>query len=109
MTLGLQQESGTAAAFSLADPAATGALLAAAGFGPADFAKVDEPMLIGRDVADVVEYERSSPSATGLLDGLSADQADALTRQVQDDVAPYATPDGVVMPGAAWLVTARAA
>jgi SAM-dependent methyltransferase len=107
--LGLQRESGPAAAFSLADPDATGALLAGAGFGAVSFAKVDEPMLIGRDVDDVVEYERGSPSAAGLLAGLSAEQADALTRQVREDVAPWAAPDGVVMPGAVWLVTARAA
>jgi hypothetical protein len=29
--------------------------------------------------------------------------------EVRDRLAAYASPDGVVMPGAAWLVTAQAA
>ena len=36
------------------------ALLSGAGFGDIEFAKADEPMLIGRDVDDVLEYERAS-------------------------------------------------
>jgi hypothetical protein len=31
-----------------------------------------------------------------------------LTRQVRDRLTAYASPGGVVMPGAAWLVTAQA-
>jgi SAM-dependent methyltransferase len=108
VVLGLRELSGPAAAFSLADPGTTGALLAGAGFGGIDFTKVDEPMLIGRDVDDVLEYERASPSATGLLTGLSAAQTAELTRQVRDDLTAYASPGGVAMPGAAWLVTAQA-
>jgi SAM-dependent methyltransferase len=107
--LGLGEQPGPAAAFSLADSGATGALLAAAGFGGIGFARADEPMPIGRDLDDVLEYERGSPGARGLLAGLSPDQAAALTRQVRDDLAPYASADGVTMPGAAWLVTAHAA
>ena len=107
--LGLAEVPGQAAAFSLADSGVTGALLAGAGFGDINFAKVDEPMLIGRDVDDVLEYERASPSATGLLAGLSAVQAAALSRQVRSDLTAQATPDGVILPGAAWLVTAHAA
>jgi SAM-dependent methyltransferase len=106
--LGLRELPGPAAAFSLADSGATGALLVGAGFGGIDFAKVDELMLVGRDVDDVLEYERASPSATGLLTELSTAQAAELTRQVRDDLAAYASPGGVAMPGAAWLVTAYA-
>jgi hypothetical protein len=65
-------------------------------------------MLIGRDVADVLEYERDSPGATEILAGLSPAQAAGLDRQVRDDLVAYTSPDGVIMPGAAWLVTAQA-
>jgi SAM-dependent methyltransferase len=106
--LGLREPPGPAAAFSLADSGATGALLVGAGFSGIDFTKVDEPMPIGLDLDDVLEYERASPSAAGLLTELSPAQAAELTRQVRDDVAPYASPHGVTMPGAAWLVTAEA-
>jgi hypothetical protein len=83
-------------------------LLSGAGFGGIEFAKVDEPMLIGRDIDDVLEYERASPTATEILAGLSPAQGAGLARQVRDRLAVYASPDGVTMPGAAWLVTARA-
>ena len=106
--LNFRELPGPAAAFSLADRGGTGALLARAGFGSIEFVKVDEPMLIGRDVDDVVEYERASPSAAGLLAGLSAGQAAELDSKVRDDLTGYAAPGGLAMPGAAWLVTAQA-
>ena len=106
--LNLRELPGPPAAFSLADTGRVGTLLSGAGFGGIEFAKVDEPMLIGRDVDDVLEYERASPSATELVTGLSAAQAAELTRHVRDRLVTYASPDGVVMPGAAWLVTAQA-
>jgi SAM-dependent methyltransferase len=106
--LNLRELPGPPAASSLADTSRVGALLSDAGFGGIEFAKVDEPMLIGRDVDDVLEYERASPSAAELLTGLSAAQAAELTKQLRDRLAAYASLDGVAMPGAAWLVTAHA-
>jgi hypothetical protein len=84
------------------------ALLSDAGFGGIECTKVDEPMLIGRDVDDVVEYERASPAATEILAGLSPAQAAELTRHVRERLVAYESPGGVTMPGAAWLVTAQA-
>jgi SAM-dependent methyltransferase len=106
--LDLREIPGPGAAFSLADTGRVGALLRSAGFGGIEFAKADEPMLIGRDVDDVLEYERASPTAIEVLAGLGPAQAAELTGQVRDRLAAYASPDGVVMPGAAWLVTAQA-
>jgi len=106
--LGLREMPGPGAAFSLADTGRAGALLDDAGFGGIEFAKVDEPMLIGRDVDDVFEYERASPAATEVLAGLSPAQAAELARLVRDRLTAYASPAGVTMPGAAWLVTAQA-
>ena len=108
VVLNLRELPGPSAAFSLADTGQVGALLSGAGFGGIEFAKADEPMLIGRDVDDVLEYERASPSATELLTGLSPAQAAELAKQVRDCLVAYASPDGVAMPGAAWLVTAQA-
>jgi SAM-dependent methyltransferase len=106
--LNLRELPGPSAAFSLADTGQVGALLSGAGFGGIEFAKADELMLIGRDVDDVLEYERASPSATELLTGLSSAQAAELAKQVRDHLVAYASPDGAAMPGAAWLVTAQA-
>jgi SAM-dependent methyltransferase len=106
--LGLREPPGPSAAFSLAGTGRVGALLSGAAFGGIECAAADEPMLIGRDVADVLEYERASPAAAEILTGLSPAQAAELTRQVRDRLAAYASPAGVTMPGAAWLVTAQA-
>jgi SAM-dependent methyltransferase len=106
--LGLREMPGPGAAFSLASTGRVGALLSGAGFGGIGFVQADEPMLIGRDVDDVLEYERTSPTATEILTGLSPARADELTRVVRDRLMAYASPDGVTMPGAAWLVTAQA-
>jgi SAM-dependent methyltransferase len=105
----LRELPGPSAAFSLAGTGRVSALLSGAGFGGIEFATADEPMLIGRDVDDVLEYERASPTATEILAGLGPAQAAELTRLVRDRLAAYASPDGVTMPGAAWLVTAQAA
>jgi SAM-dependent methyltransferase len=106
--LGFRELAGPDAAFSLAGTGRVGALLSGAGFGGIEYAKVDEPMLIGRDVDDVLEYERASPTATEVLAGLSPAQAAELARHVRDRLLAYASPGGVAMPGAAWLVTAQA-
>jgi len=95
-------------AFSLASTGRVGALLSGAGFGGIEFVTADEPMLVGRDVDDALEYERSSPTASEVLTGLSPAQVGELTRLVRDRLMTYASPDGVTMPGAAWLVTAQA-
>lgn len=106
--LGLRGRPGPPAALSLASPGRVGALLSGAGFGGIECAPADEPMLIGRDIDDVLGYERASPGASEVLAGLSPAQAAELTGQVRARLAPYASPEGVIMPGAAWLVTARA-
>jgi len=106
--LGLRELPGPSAAFSLAGADQVSALLSVAGFGGIEFAKADEPMPVGRDVDDVLEYERASPSANEILAGLSPAQASELTGWVRDRLAAYASPGGVTMPGAAWLVTAQA-
>jgi SAM-dependent methyltransferase len=107
--LGFREMPEPGAAFSLSDTGRVGALLSGAGFGGIEFAKADEPMLIGRDVDEVLDYERASPTATEILAGLSPAQAAEVTRRVRDRLLAYASPDGVTMPGAAWLVTAEAA
>ena len=105
---GLPELPGPPAAFSLARAGRVSALLSGAGFGGIECEKADEPMLIGRDVDDVLEYERASPGTAEILAALSPAQAAGLTRQVRDRLVAYASPAGVIMPGAAWLVTARA-
>jgi hypothetical protein len=88
--------------------AAPGLIDWAVAAGGIEFTKADEPMLIGRDEDDVLEYERTSPTASEVLAGLSPAQGAELTRQVRNHLAAYVSPGAVTMPGAAWLVTAQA-
>lgn len=106
--LGLREMRGPDAAFSLADTGRVHALLSGAGFGGIEFARADEPMLIGHDLDDVLEYERASPRTKELLAEFSTVQAAELTEHVRERYTPYASREGVVMPAAAWLVTAHA-
>lgn len=55
--LGVRERPRPGAAFSLADSGRTAGLLSGAGFGSIEFARVDEPMLVGPDLDDVLEYE----------------------------------------------------
>jgi hypothetical protein len=71
----LRELPGPSAAFSLADTGRVGALLSGAGSGDIEFAKADEPMLVGRDADEVLGYEVASPTATDVLAGLSPAQA----------------------------------
>jgi hypothetical protein len=82
-------------------------LLTGARFGDLRFATADEPMLAGPDPDDVLGYERTSQHPRG-LGWAQPSPAAELTRQVRDSLRPYASPDGVIVPSAAWLVTARA-
>ena len=103
--LGVREVPGPGAAVSLADTGPGRRFCCAArGSAASSSAKTDEPMLIGRGVDDVLDTERASPTAADIVAGLSPAQAAELTRQVRDRRAAYASPDGVVMPGAAWLV-----
>ncbi len=65
-------------------------------------------MTSDKQLRSVLDYERTSPTATEILAGLSPAQAGELTRLVRDRLMAYASPEGVTMPGAAWLVTAQA-
>ena len=95
-------------AFCMADPGRVSTLLTGAGFGGIKFTRIDEQMLIGRDLDDVIGYERTFPSASEVLAGLSPAQAAELAGQVRDSLVAYTSPAGVIMPAAAWLVTAHA-
>jgi SAM-dependent methyltransferase len=93
--------------FSLADPDRVRSLLAAAGFGEIELTAVTAPMHLGSSVDDTVAFLRSTDLAETLMADVPEETAEAAWTAVRDALAPHATPEGVTLSGAAWLVTAR--
>jgi ubiquinone/menaquinone biosynthesis C-methylase UbiE len=83
-------------------------ILAQSGFAGISFEKVDRPVLMGADIPAVLE----SLSKFGPLSRLFAEAApeagEKAKQAIADALKPHATTDGVKLPGACWLVTARA-
>lgn len=94
--------------FALADHDRTSAVLADAGFVDIVIEDVYEPMRLGESAPDVVEFFMRTELATTLFKDVPQPQVDAALAAMAEALAPYDTQDGVVMQGAAWLVTARA-
>lgn len=93
--------------FSLADPRRIRELLDGAGFADISVTAIAEPMRFGDDVDDVLGFVRD----TALVRELLSDADEETTRKALDAVraalTPHQSPDGVLLGGAAWLVTAR--
>lgn len=62
---------------------------------------------MGRDVDDVVGMVASTPQSKGLFAGQPEANVRAAIAGLRDAFGPYARPEGVVMSGTAWLLTAR--
>jgi hypothetical protein len=85
-----------------------GDVLARAGFSEIDLDGVDAPMWMGSDVDDTCAYLAGHDMARTLLDGKPADAVARAWAAIRGALAPYAGPEGVVLRGSAWLVSARA-
>jgi SAM-dependent methyltransferase len=101
-------EAGAPGPFALADREALAGTLAAAGFDRVGIEAVAAPMWMGDDAEDAVAFLK----VTGMGRALFADAepeaiAEALQRAVSA-LAPHQGPEGVVLGGAAWLVSATA-
>ncbi|WP_433216073.1 class I SAM-dependent methyltransferase [Microtetraspora malaysiensis] len=93
--------------FSLADPAHTTDLLTRAGFSEVTLRPLDAPMEFGTDARAAAESYLGSGPVLAVLE-----QPGGLTRATAHDILidalrPYESPNGVRIPGAHWLVTAR--
>jgi SAM-dependent methyltransferase len=92
---------------SFSDPERAREVLTSAGFTDVAWTLVETPQVWGRDVADATDFIwgwgpiqfRARHVGEATVARARAALADALR--------PFATPDGVVLAGAAWLVTAR--
>jgi SAM-dependent methyltransferase len=92
--------------FSHADPDRVRGILDAAGFDDVELRPIDELMELGTDVADALEFARTMGIVEGLSDGLSPEKRAEAMSNIADLFRERETAEGVLLPSAAWLITA---
>ena len=100
-------EPGTRGPFALADAQRTRGLLESAGWSEVTVEAHQAGMLMGRDPEDVVAFMLSDEIGRRLVEGKDPEAVQAGTQATIEALRPYETPEGVVLGGACWLVTAR--
>jgi SAM-dependent methyltransferase len=93
--------------FSLADPERVSALLEGAGYTDVTIAPHARDARIGADLADAVEFLCRLAPPVVELETRDPDAARALRERLSSELARWATPTGVDVPSASWIVTAR--
>ena len=102
-------EPGAPGPFALADAQRTKGLLESAGWSEVTVEEHKDGMRMGRDPEDVVAFMLSDEMGRRLVEGKDPEAVQAGTEAALEALRPYATPEGVVLGGAYWLVTARKA
>ena len=97
-------EPGAPGPFALADAGRTRGLLESAGWSEVTVEEHKHGMRIGR-----VAFMLSDEMGRRLVVGKDPKVVQAGTEATLDALRPYATPEGVVLGGTCWLVTARKA
>jgi SAM-dependent methyltransferase len=98
---------GSPGPFSLSDRDHLAALVDAAGFVGVDVQAVSEPLLLGTDPADTVEFLKATGFGRRMLIGLDGSTVQRVTDVIATALEPYVTPNGVYLGSKSWLVTAE--
>lgn len=96
--------------FGLADSAKVEGVLRGAGFADVALEPVDQALTVGGTGADLdaaVALLLRMGAARDALRDASADVRAAAARSMKEALAPYHTAEGVRMPSASWIVTAK--
>ena len=92
--------------YSFGDRARVERILKEAGFGAPTFEALDQPIWMGADVAEVVgNAGRFGPLARAFAEA-APDQVEKAKAAITAALAPHESTNGVVLPGACWLVRA---
>ena len=100
-------EPGSPGPFSFSDPDHVTAILQGAGFKSLTFDKVDRNLNMGSVEGALETLCNLGPAAAALKEASERDRALAV-EALRKVVSEHDTAEGVVMPGAAWLVSAKA-
>lgn len=95
------------AMFSLSDPEVVERLLAGAGFDSVQLEPLDATLWFGETAAVAAEFYLGSGPVRAILERGDASLAERARGALEAAMAPFVTDDGVRIPGAQWLVTAR--
>ena len=95
--------------FSLADPDHVRAVLRAASFADITLAEESHPMWLGTDPDDAFGYMRNQSIARTMIEGKPPELVERALTALHATLEDIAGPDGIQLPGRAWLVTADAA
>lgn len=95
--------------FGLFDAERTRGLLSAAGWADIQLEPFDMPMVLGgaRTVDEAVDFLVRLGPVGGVLAGLVPAEQRRFLAEIRAHLAPHERPEGVVMKGASWIVTAR--
>jgi len=102
-------EPGAPGPFALAEAERTRNLLASAGWLEITVKEHKDGMRVGRDPEDVVAFMLSDEMGRRLVEGKDPEAVKAGTEAALEALRPYVAPEGVVLNGSSWIVTARKA
>jgi SAM-dependent methyltransferase len=105
--IGSLARSGGPGPFALADEARIHEILDGAGFRDIELTSLDEPVCVGLDVNDAIDFFWRS-DGRALARSLEPDAIDAIERALIEGLRPHQTPNGVLLGSSSWIVTARA-
>jgi SAM-dependent methyltransferase len=101
---------GPSASALFVDPGRITELLSGTGWEDVRVASVNEPAWLGSDVDDVMSYVRGMPTIRALAASLNNPSLTArVLATIEEQYQARQRPDGIWVPAAAWLVTARRA
>ena len=96
--------------FSMADKATVTKQLEIAGYEGIAFERIDAPVMMGKTIDDAIAFQLAiGPAGEVYREAgeLTADQHDDIVNALKDELAPYLTPQGVIMESSSWKVSAR--
>jgi SAM-dependent methyltransferase len=95
--------------FSMADPEVVSTQLRIAGYKDAEFDRVDAKVLVGRDLDEAIALQLALGPAGEIYreaGKLAEERHDEIVAAMKQAIAPFETPDGVMMDSSSWKVTA---
>lgn len=97
--------------FSMADPQIVGAQLKSAGFTDVGFARVDGPVMVGRDVEQAIDFQLALGPAGQIVreaGAIAEARKDEIVRALREELTRYRQSDGsVALPSSSWTISAR--